>query len=73
MKNSAGGVDDADVSGPAFHFDLRLDLIEDDVVIERLDFPLAESARSADPTRRGTSASRNRDCNGSTEHRSAHD
>ena len=44
VQNSAGGVDDADVAGPAFHRNLRLDLIEDGVVIERLRFALSDRA-----------------------------
>ena len=34
VKNSSGGVDDADMAGAAFQFDLRLDLIKDGVVVE---------------------------------------
>ena len=37
-----GGVDDADMAGPAFRRDLRLDLIEDRVVIEQLAFALPD-------------------------------
>ena len=42
VKNRAGGVDDADMAGAAFQFDLRLDLIEDCVIIQELVFTLAD-------------------------------
>ena len=44
MEYRPGGVDDADVTGLACQFDLRLDLIEDGVVIERLCFALPDRA-----------------------------
>ena len=42
MQDGSGGVDDADMAGAAFQFDLRLDLVEDGVVTQELAFALAD-------------------------------
>jgi len=36
MKNSAGGVDDAYMAGPAFESNLRFDLVEDGILRSEL-------------------------------------
>ena len=42
VQNRAGGVDDTDMAGAALQCDLRLDLIEDGVIIAELAFALAD-------------------------------